>query len=82
MRLWPATQRRRLEKTRYQGSLGHERAFELDIFLGRLPPLILVEVEFSAVKAAIDFTEIALINVHRIDFSIGSGVFLVLRCKV
>ena len=29
MRLWPATQRRRLEKTRYQGSLGHERAFEL-----------------------------------------------------
>ena len=50
--LWPATEGRRLEKTRYTGALPGGAAFELDIFEGHLAGLQLVEVEFSSVEEA------------------------------
>ncbi len=53
--LWPATAGRRIEKTRYVGFLADQRIFELDVFLGHLSSLVLVEVEFDSVKAARDF---------------------------
>ena len=53
--LWPATDGRRVEKTRYPGRLGDQRVFELDVFSGVLAPLTLVEVEFTAVEAAAEF---------------------------
>jgi adenylate cyclase len=53
--LWPATDGRRIEKTRYQGRLGDQLVFELDVFSGDLAPLTFVEVEFTSVEAASDF---------------------------
>ena len=50
--LWPATQGRRIEKTRYTGTLPDGLIFELDIFCGTLAPLMLVEVEFATLDAA------------------------------
>jgi CYTH domain-containing protein len=50
--LWPATEGRRIEKTRYIGTLPDGQVFELDIFAGRLAPLMLVEVEFTSEDAA------------------------------
>ena len=50
--LWPATEGRRLEKTRYTGALPGGAAVELDIFEGHLAGLQLVEVEFSSVEEA------------------------------
>ncbi|WP_170557714.1 CYTH domain-containing protein [Ruegeria atlantica] len=44
---WPETEGRRVEKERYTGTLPDGRVFELDIFLGDLAPLRLVEVEFD-----------------------------------
>ncbi len=44
---WPETEGRRVEKERYTGTLADGRVFELDVFLGDLAPLRLVEVEFS-----------------------------------
>ncbi|WP_420584202.1 CYTH domain-containing protein [Ruegeria sp.] len=43
---WPETEGRRVEKERYTGKLPDGRVFELDVFLGSLAPLRLVEVEF------------------------------------
>ena len=54
--LWPATQGRRIEKTRYTGPLPDGLIFELDIFRGTLAPLMLVEVEFPTLDAANAFT--------------------------
>jgi adenylate cyclase len=54
--LWPATDGRRIEKTRYLGNLEDHLIFELDVFSGRLASLILVEVEFETVNAATNFT--------------------------
>ena len=54
--LWPATAGRRIEKTRYTGTLPDGLIFELDIFRGALAPLILVEVEFATLDAANAFT--------------------------
>lgn len=44
--LWPFTEGRRLEKTRYCFALG-EITVEVDVFKGRLAPLLLLEVEFA-----------------------------------
>ncbi|WP_353472825.1 CYTH domain-containing protein [Salipiger sp. H15] len=54
--LWPATEGRRLEKTRYIGALDDGTTFELDVFAGALAPLVMVEVEFDSVEAARAFT--------------------------
>ncbi|MCA0998408.1 CYTH domain-containing protein [Alloyangia pacifica] len=54
--LWPATEGRRLEKTRYVGALPDGTGFELDVFTGTLAPLVLVEVEFDSAEAARAFT--------------------------
>jgi CYTH domain-containing protein len=51
-RLWPATEGRRLEKTRHRGTLPDGQTFELDVFSGHLAPLRLVEVEFPSEAAA------------------------------
>ncbi|HRN81011.1 MAG TPA: CYTH domain-containing protein [Nitrosomonas europaea] len=50
--LWPATEGRRVEKTRYSGKLPDGQLFELDVFAGHLSPLMLVEVEFLSEDAA------------------------------
>lgn len=50
--LWPATEGRRVEKTRYSGTLPGGEFFELDVFAGHLSPLMLVEVEFLSENAA------------------------------
>lgn len=54
--LWPATEGRKIEKTRYLGRLDDDGVFELDVFSGSLAPLIVVEVEFPSAEAARDFT--------------------------
>lgn len=53
--LWPATEGRRVEKTRHSGTLPDGQEFELDIFSGHLAPLILVEVEFPSEAVALAF---------------------------
>lgn len=50
--LWPLTEGRRVEKTRYRGKLAGGLEFELDVFEGHLAPLMLVEVEFPSEEAA------------------------------
>lgn len=54
--LWPTTDGRRIEKTRYTGTLSDGWIFELDIFGGALAPLMLVEVEFPTLDEANAFT--------------------------
>lgn len=49
--LWPLTEGRRLEKLRTVVPLGPHR-MEVDRFLGRLEPLIVVEVEFPDPQSA------------------------------
>lgn len=53
--LWPATAGRRIEKIRHVGHLQDQSIFELDVFSGRLAPLVLVEVEFPSREAALGF---------------------------
>lgn len=53
--LWPATEGRRIEKIRYVGRLNDQLVFELDVFSDRLASLVLVEVEFPSLEAAMDF---------------------------
>jgi CYTH domain-containing protein len=53
--LWPETEGRRIEKHRWTGQL-NEHTFELDIFMGDLESLVLVEVEFSSAEQADNFT--------------------------
>jgi len=53
--LWPDTQGKRIEKNRWTGQLNTLQTFELDIFLGELEPLLLVEVEFSSLEQADNF---------------------------
>ena len=53
--LWPATEGKRLEKTRFQGRLDDGHVFELDVFAGTLAPLVMVEVEFDSVLKAEEF---------------------------
>ncbi len=49
---WPETNGRRLEKERWTGPLIDGHTFELDVFLGALSPLRLVEVEFETEQMA------------------------------
>lgn len=53
---WPETEGRRVEKERYTGNLPDGRVFELDVFLGNLAPLRLVEVEFQSKAEAVAYT--------------------------
>ena len=53
-KLWPETQGRRIEKHRWTGQLGAQ-IFELDIFMGELKSLMLVEVEFASTEEADNF---------------------------
>ncbi|WP_232844982.1 CYTH domain-containing protein [Paracoccus onubensis] len=50
--LWPATEGRRVEKTRRLGILPGGQVFEFDVFSGHLAPLMLVELQFSSEEAA------------------------------
>jgi len=52
--LWPETQGRRIEKHRWTGQIDAQ-IFELDIFMGELKSLMLVEVEFSSIEEADNF---------------------------
>ena len=51
-RLWPATEGRRVEKTRYKMPLDDGLTLELDVFSGALEGLVMAEVEFETVEAA------------------------------
>ncbi|TJZ91244.1 CYTH domain-containing protein [Paracoccus gahaiensis] len=53
--LWPQTEGRRVEKTRWTGGLDQGLTFELDIFGGALAPLMMVEVEFRSEAEAHQF---------------------------
>ncbi len=55
-RLWPATEGRRVEKTRYKLPLDGGLTLELDVFSGALEGLVMAEVEFDSVEAALAFT--------------------------
>jgi adenylate cyclase len=52
--LWPATEGKRLVKTRYEIPCG-ERVVEIDVYHGRHESLVVAEVEFDAEQAAKDF---------------------------
>jgi len=52
--LWPLTQGKRIEKKRYKMPyMG--KVLEIDIFLGKLDGLIIVEVEFDSEKESLNF---------------------------
>ncbi|QBX33383.1 CYTH domain-containing protein [Paracoccus liaowanqingii] len=53
--LWPQTEGRRIEKTRWTGRLDDGHTFELDVFDGDLAPLVTVEVEFGSEAEATAF---------------------------
>lgn len=53
--VWPATAGRQVSKTRYEVPVGALTA-ELDVYLGELEGLMTVEVEFSSVADASNFT--------------------------
>jgi len=44
--LWPLTEGRRIEKTRYEISAGQRLMIELDVYGGGLEGLVVAEVEF------------------------------------
>ena len=52
--LWPATEGKRLVKTRYDIPLG-ERIVEIDIYSGKHEGLVVAEVEFDDEESAINF---------------------------
>lgn len=52
--LWPATEGKRLIKTRYKIPLGN-RVVEIDLYGGKHDGLIVAEVEFEDEQSAIDF---------------------------
>ena len=52
--LWPLTEGRRVEKTRYEVPYG-EYTIELDMYHGRLAPLVTAEVEFESKEASREF---------------------------
>ncbi len=52
--LWPATEGRRVVKTRRVGEVDGDRV-ELDVFEGALAGLVLAEVEFASLEAARSF---------------------------
>jgi CYTH domain-containing protein len=50
--LWPATERRRIVKTRYTLDAGGGLTIELDVYAGALEGLVVAEVEFPTEEAA------------------------------
>jgi CYTH domain-containing protein len=52
--LWPATEGRRLTKTRYDVPLG-DRVVEIDVYTGKNVGLVVAEVEFDDEKSAREF---------------------------
>ena len=52
--LWPATEGRRLTKTRYDVPLG-DRVVEIDVYTGKHEGLVVAEVEFDDEQSARDF---------------------------
>ena len=52
--LWPATEGKRLVKTRYQIPFG-DRVVEIDVYHDRHEGLVVAEVEFDTEEAAKDF---------------------------
>jgi len=51
-RLWPLTEGRRIEKTRYEIPAGDGLTIELDVYDGALAGLVVAEVEFGSERAA------------------------------
>lgn len=51
-RLWPLTEGRRIEKTRYEIALDGGATLELDVYAGALAGLVVAEVEFSSEEQA------------------------------
>ena len=51
-RLWPLTEGRRIEKTRYEIPAGDGLVIELDVYKGDLDGLMTAEVEFGSEAAA------------------------------
>jgi adenylate cyclase len=51
-RLWPLTEGRRIEKTRYEIDAGDGLVIELDVYTGALDGLVTAEVEFDSEEAA------------------------------
>jgi adenylate cyclase len=51
-RLWPLTEGRRIEKTRYEIPAGDGLTIELDVYAGDLDGLLTAEVEFASEDAA------------------------------
>jgi CYTH domain-containing protein len=51
-RLWPLTEGRRIEKTRYEIDAGDALVLELDVYKGDLDGLVVAEVEFGSEEAA------------------------------
>jgi adenylate cyclase len=51
-RLWPLTDGRRIEKTRYEIPAGEGLTVELDVYDGALAGLVVAEVEFDSEQAA------------------------------
>ena len=51
-RLWPLTEGRRIEKTRYEIPAAHDLVIELDVYAGGLDGLVVAEVEFGSDEAA------------------------------
>jgi len=54
-RLWPLTEGRRIEKTRYEIPVGDDLVVELDVYAGDLDGLVIAEVEFESEEAAEGF---------------------------
>jgi CYTH domain-containing protein len=54
-RLWPLTEGRRIEKTRYEIPVGDDLVIELDVYGGELEWLVVAEVEFGSDAAADGF---------------------------
>jgi len=52
--LWPATEGKRLSKTRYEIPFG-DRVVEIDVYSGKHDGLIVAEVEFDDEESAINF---------------------------
>jgi adenylate cyclase len=52
--LWPATEGRRLTKTRYDVPLG-DRVVEIDVYTGKHEGLVVAEVEFDDERSAREF---------------------------
>jgi adenylate cyclase len=53
--LWPLTEDRRVEKTRYLVPLREDLTVELDIYAGDLDGLVTAEIEFPSVEASAAF---------------------------